>query len=86
MKITTENYNNLTDESCLNMIDSSGELVDEVVIFGFIRMKIYSLHDFYVQAVFNKNDDALLDVKALISEEDWQPYMETLDLKDYFID
>ena len=49
-------------------------------------MKIYSLHDFYVQAVFNKNDDALLDVKALISEEDWQPYMETLDLKDYFID
>ena len=84
MKITTEMYNDLTTETCMSMIDRSGVLVDEVVIFGFIRMKIFSLHNFYVQAVYNKNDESLLEVKALISEEDWQPYMETLDLKDYF--
>lgn len=77
-------YNDLTKETCLNMIDRNGVLLDEVVIFGFIRMKIFSLHNFYVQAVYNKNDDSLLEVKALISEEDWKPYMETLDLKDYF--
>ena len=84
MKITTAMYNDLTKETCVNMIDRNGVLVDEVVIFGFIRMKIFSLHNFYVQAVYNKNDDSLLEVKALISEEDWKPYMETLDLKDYF--
>ena len=84
MKITTEMYNDLTTETCMSMIDRSGVLVDEVVIFGFIRMKIFSLHNFYVQAVYNKNDESLLEVKALISEEDWQPYMGTLDLKDYY--
>ncbi len=84
MKITTEMYNDFTTETCLSMIDSKGVLVDEVVIFGFIRMKIYSLHNFFVQAIYNKNDDTLLEVKALISNEDWQPYLETLDLKDYF--
>ena len=84
MKITTEMYNDFTKETCISMIDKSGVLVDEVVIFGFIRMKIYSLHNFFVQAVYNKNDDSLLEVKALISNDDWQPYLETLDLKDYF--
>lgn len=84
MKMTTAMYNDLTTETCLNMIDRDGVLVDEVVIFGFIRMKIFSLHGFYVQAVYNKNDESLLEVKALISEQDWQPYLETLDLKDYF--
>lgn len=84
MKMTTEMYNDLTTETCMNMIERNGVLVDEVVIFGFIRMKIYSLHNFFVQAVYNKNDESLLEVKALISEDDWQPYMETLDLKDYF--
>ena len=82
--MTTAMYNDLTTETCLSMIDSDGVLVDEVVIFGFIRMKIFSLHGFYVQAVYNKNDESLLEVKALISEKDWQPYLETLDLKDYF--
>lgn len=82
--MTTAMYNDLTTETCLSMIDSDGVLVDEVVIFGFIRMKIFSLHGFYVQAVYNKNDESLLEVKALISEQDWQPYLETLDLKDYF--
>lgn len=82
--MTTEMYNDLTKETCLNMIDRNGVLVDEVVIFGFIRMKIYGLHGFYVQAVYNKNDESLMEVKALISQEDWQPYLETLDLKDYF--
>lgn len=85
MKITTAIYNDLTKENCIDMIDMCGVLVDEVVIFGFIRIKIFSLYNFYVQAVYNKNDGSLLEVKALISENDWQPYMETLDLKDYFI-
>lgn len=82
--MTTEKYNDLKRETCVNLIDEEGVLVDEVVIFGFIRMKIFSLHGFYVQAVYNKNDESLLEVKALISESDWQPYLETLDLKDYF--
>jgi len=66
------------------MIHRNGVLVDEVVLFGFIRIKIFSLHNFYVQAVYNNNDESLLEIKALISQDDWQPYMETLDLKDYF--
>ena len=40
MKITTAMYNDLTNETCINMIDRKGVLVDEVVIFGFIRIKI----------------------------------------------
>tara|TARA_Y100000589_G_scaffold319890_1_gene349048 strand:+ start:3729 stop:3935 length:207 start_codon:yes stop_codon:yes gene_type:complete len=66
------------------MIHKNGVLVDEVVLFGFIRIKIFSLHNFYVQAVYNNNDESLLEIKALISQDDWQPYMETLDLKDFF--
>tara|TARA_Y100000589_G_scaffold328021_1_gene371113 strand:- start:246 stop:452 length:207 start_codon:yes stop_codon:yes gene_type:complete len=66
------------------MIHRNGVLVDEVVLFGFIRIKIFSLHNFYVQAVYNNNDESLLEIKALISQDDWQPYMETLDLKDFF--
>tara|TARA_Y100000746_G_C15320143_1_gene373339 strand:+ start:249 stop:509 length:261 start_codon:yes stop_codon:yes gene_type:complete len=84
MKITTAIYNDLTNETCISMIERNGVLVDEVVIFGFIRIKIFSLHNFYVQAVYNNNDESLLEIKALISQDDWQPYMETLDLKDYF--
>ncbi|MFL2581648.1 MAG: hypothetical protein ACJ0QJ_00640 [Flavobacteriales bacterium] len=84
MKITTEMYNDLTNETCINMIDRKGVLVDEVVIFGFIRIKIFSLHNFYVQAVYNNNDESLLEIKALISQDDWQPYLETLDLKEFF--
>lgn len=84
MKITTSMYNDLTNETCISMIHRNGVLVDEVVLFGFIRIKIFSLHNFYVQAVYNNNDESLLEIKALISQDDWQPYMETLDLKDYF--
>ena len=64
MKITTEMYNDLTNETCINMIDRKGVLVDEVVIFGFIRIKIFSLHNFYVQAVYNNNDERInLNIK-----------------------
>ncbi len=84
MKITTSMYNDLTNETCISMIHRNGVLVDEVVLFGFIRIKIFSLHNFYVQAVYNNNDQSLLEIKALISQNDWQPYMETLDLKDFF--
>ena len=77
-------YNDLTNETCISMIHRNGVLVDEVVLFGFIRIKIFSLHNFYVQAVYNNNDQSLLEIKALISQNDWQPYMEPLDLKDFF--
>lgn len=83
MKLTTSIYNDLTRETCISLLQKKGSLVDQVVLFGFIRIEIYSLQSFYVQAVYNKNDDTLLEIKALISEEDWQPYLETLDLNDF---
>lgn len=84
MKITTSIYNDLATETCVSLLNKKGDLIDQVVLFGFIRIEIYSLHNFFVQAVYNKNDDSLLEVKALISEEDWLPYLETLDLNDFF--
>lgn len=84
MKMTTTTYNDLETETCLELVVNEGDLLDEVVIFGLLKMKIYSLQNFFVQVVYNKNDDKLLDIKALISDEDWNPFLETLDIKDFF--
>lgn len=84
MKLTTDMYNDLETETCLEMVTKDGDLLDEVIIFGLLKMKIYSLQNFFVQVVYNKNDDKLLDIKALISDEDWNPFLETLDIKDFF--
>lgn len=81
--MNTEIYNGLTKDVCMSLLIEEGALMDEVVIFGLVKMKIFSLHNFYVQAVYTKNEDLLLDVKALISDEDWKPYLETLDLSDF---
>lgn len=82
--MTTGTYNDLETETCLELVSNEGALLDEVIIFGLLKMKIFSLHNFYVQVVYNKNDDKLLDIKALISDEDWNPFLETLDIKDFF--
>lgn len=84
MKMTTLIYNDLTTDECLELVKKEGTLVDEVVIFGILKMKLYNLHTFYVQVVYNKGDDKLLDIKALISDEDWNPFLETLDIKSFF--
>ena len=82
--MTTLEYNQLEREDCLTMIKHEGKMLDEVVIFGILKMQIFSLRGFYVQAVYNKNDDTLMDIKGLITDEDWNPYLETLDIKDFF--
>lgn len=81
--MNTEIYNGLTKDVCMSLLSAEGTLMDEVVIFGLVKMKIYSLHNFYVQAVYTKNEDLLLEVKGLITDEDWKPYLETLDLSDF---
>ena len=77
-------YNDLETDVCLDLLGKEGTLVDEVVIFGLLKMKIYNFQSFFVQVVYNKNDDKLLDVKALITDEDWNPFLETLDIKSFF--
>ena len=82
--MTTIMYNDLETDVCLDLLGKEGTLVDEVVIFGLLKMKIYNFQSFFVQVVYNKNDDKLLDVKALITDEDWNPFLETLDIKSFF--
>lgn len=84
MKMTTLMYNDLDTDVCLELVKNEGVLVDEVVIFGILKMKLYNLHNFYVQVVYNKGDEKLLDIKALITDEDWSPFLETLDIKSFF--
>tara|TARA_B110000211_G_C14037249_1_gene535166 strand:- start:895 stop:1149 length:255 start_codon:yes stop_codon:yes gene_type:complete len=84
MKMTTIMYNDLETDVCLDLLGKEGVLVDEVIIFGILKMKLYNLNSFYVQVVHNKSDDVLLDIKALITDEDWNPFLETLDIKSFF--
>ncbi len=82
--MTTIMYNDLETDVCLDLLGKEGVLVDEVIIFGILKMKLYNLNSFYVQVVHNKSDDVLLDIKALITDEDWNPFLETLDIKSFF--
>ena len=84
MKMTTVMYNDLAAGECLELVEKEGTLVDEVILFGILKMKLFNLHNFYVQVAYNECDDKVLNIKALISDEDWNPFLETLDIKSFF--
>ena len=57
-------------------------------IFYLFFIVFFSINAFGSDLTFpkplNNNDETLLEIKALISQDDWQPYLETLDLKEFF--
>ncbi len=77
-------YKNLNTKESLLVLNRRGLLLDEVIYSGMLRLRMYRLANYYVQAVFNKHDDTVLEIKPMLSEEDWTPYLETKDLKNYF--
>lgn len=77
-------YRKLENKECLLVLSRKGLLMDEVVVQGMLRLRLYSLANYYVQAVFNKHDNTLLEVKPLTSDDDWEPYLESKNLKNYF--
>ena len=68
----------------LLVLSRNGLLMDEVMVQGMLRLRLYSLANYYVQAVFNKHDNTLLEVKPLMTQDDWDPYLESKNLKNYF--
>lgn len=77
-------YRKLNAQEGMLVLNRKGTLLDEVVIQGMLRLRMYSMANYYVQAVFNKHDNTLLELKPLMNDDDWQPYLETKNLNNYF--
>ena len=82
--MTLRQYQKLTRSEGFELMSQQGVVVDEVTIYGMLRLRMYSFCNFYVQVLFNKNDHKLLEVKALESDDDWQAYLEAKDLKTFY--
>ncbi|MCX6182065.1 MAG: hypothetical protein NT150_09080 [Bacteroidetes bacterium] len=82
--MTVKQYAKLATGESYLLLSRHGVMLDEVTIYGMLRLRLYSFHNFYVQVLFNKHDHKLLEVKALQDEDDWSAYLETKDLKSLF--
>ncbi len=82
--MTVKQYKKLTTSEGYILLSKQGVMLDEVTIYGMLRLRLYSFYNFYVQVVFNKHDNKLLEVKPLQNEDDWEPYLGSKDLKSFF--
>ncbi len=82
--MTVKQYRKLTTTEGYLLLNRHGVMLDELTLYGMLRLRLYSFHNFYVQVVFNKHDNKLLEVKPLQDEDDWEPYLESKDLKSFF--
>lgn len=82
--MTLKQYKKLDAHESYLLLSRHGIMLDEVTVYGMLRLRLYSLHNFYVQVVFNKHDHKLLEVKPLQYDDDWSSYVESKDLKSFY--
>jgi len=82
--VTAEKFNKMLTDAKANFLWDNGAFVNERVSYNKYLIKIYSLLDFYVEVYYSIEDNKIEDIYAIETEEDWDGFLKTIDLKELF--
>lgn len=82
--VTADKFNKMVTDAKANFLWDNGVFVNERVSYNKYLIKVYSLLDFYVEVYYSIEDNKIEDIYAIETEEDWDGFLKTIDLKDLF--
>ncbi|GIV32778.1 MAG: hypothetical protein KatS3mg031_0313 [Chitinophagales bacterium] len=82
--MTAARFNRLMMDAKANFLWDNGVYVGERVSYNKYLIKIYSLMDFYVEVYYGMEDNKIEDIYAIETEEDWEGFLKTIDLRELF--
>ncbi len=82
--MTPARFNRLMTDAKANFLWDNGVFVGERVSYNKYLIKIYSLLDFYVEVYYGIEDNKIEDIYAIETEDDWEGFLKTIDLRELF--
>ncbi len=79
-----EEYIKLPLNDRADVLWKNAVFVDDRVIYNKFTIAIYHLFNFYVEVYYSVKDNSIKDVKAIHQEEDWDGYLNSINL-DYLM-
>lgn len=82
--MTPEKFNKMMTDAKANFLWDNGVFIDERISYNKYIIKVYSLLDFFVEVYYSLEDNKIEDIYAIETEEDWEGFLKTIDLRELF--
>ena len=80
--MTKKEFNELEINIRTALIWSSGQFIDERVIYGKYHIKMYAMKSFFVEVWIDVKKLHIEKVQAIESETDWSSYLNSIRITD----
>jgi hypothetical protein len=80
--MTKKEFNELEVNARTALVWSTGQFIDERIIYGKYHIKMYAMKNFFVEVWIDLKRLNIEKVQAIESETDWSGYLHSISIAD----